>query len=117
MSLKLSVISNNGAYLVDTTDTDDKCQFWLTSNVGITVLLGLSHARDQGAVSLSILLGVSGGALDNGTSLEDAGLLGVLLRKGTFGQSRLVQDALLLECFGNGGDHDEFIKPRSNLKK
>merc|ERR1711892_974362 len=100
---------------VDTTDTDDKCQFWLTSNVGITVLLGLSHARDQGAVSLSILLGVSGGALDNGTSLEDAGLLGVLLRKGTFGQSRLVQDALLLECFGNGGDHDEFIKPRSNL--
>ena len=66
-------------YLVDTTDADDESQFWLGWDVGIAVGLGLSLAGDQVALGLGVLLGVSGGALDDGTALEDAGLLGVLL--------------------------------------
>ena len=64
--------------LVDTTDTNDKGQLWLGVNVCISVLLGLTLALDQSVLGLGVLLGVSGGALDDGTAFQDTGLLGIL---------------------------------------
>ena len=92
-------------YLVDTTDADDESQLWLGWDVGIAVGLGLSLAGDQVALGLGVLLGVSGGALDDGAALEDAGLLGVLLGQGALGKGGLVQNALLLQGFWDGGSH------------
>merc|ERR1739838_589149 len=72
---------------------------------GIAVLLGLTLALDKSILGLGVLLGVSGGALDNGASLQDTGLLGILLSQCTLGQSGLVLNALLLKGFGDSGSH------------
>jgi len=87
--------------LVDTSDSDDESQFWFTIDVGITVSLGLSGTGDQESFLVGVFLGVGSGSLDDGTSLDDISLLGILLGKSSLGQSGLVSNSLLLQSFWN----------------
>ena len=104
--------------LVDTSDSDDKGEFWFTIDVGVTVSLGLSLAGDQKSFLVFVFLGIGSGSLelglikripgifmvsylDDSTSLDDISLLGVLLGKSSLGQSGLVSNSLLLQSFWN----------------
>ena len=51
--------------MVDTSDSDYKCQFWFTIDVSVTVSLGLSLAGDQESFLVGVFLGIGGSSLDN----------------------------------------------------
>lgn len=119
--------------LVDTSDSDDKGEFWFTIDVGVTVSLGLSLAGDQKSFLVFVFLGIGSGSLelglisfleifmvsylDDSTSLDDISLLGVLLGKSSLGQSGLVSNSLLLQSFWNWWCHFEgYERPISYLK-
>lgn len=103
--------------MVDTSDSDDKGEFWFTIDVGVTVSLGLSLAGDQKSFLVFVFLSIGSGSLelglilfleifmvfylDDSTSLDDISLLGVLLGKSSLGQSGLVSNSLLLQSFWN----------------
>ena len=121
--------------LVDTSDSDDKGQFWFTIDVSVTVSLSLSLAGDQKSFLVGVFLGVGGSSLkridnwrpfpemfmvsylDDSTSLDGISLLGVLLSKCSLSQSSLVSNSLLLQSFWNWWCHFEgYERPISYLK-
>merc|ERR1712189_27386 len=89
-SEKLKDLLDTWRDLVDTTDADNKGEFGLSGDIDVSVLFGLTLASDLETLLVSVGLGVRRSALDDSTSLEDSGSLGVLLGEGLFGERGLV---------------------------
>jgi len=92
--------------LVDTSDSDDKGELWLSLDVDVAVLLRLSSSGNVELLLGGVFGSVRSSSLDDRSALERVSLLCVLLSKSSLGKGRLVSLSLLFEGFWDGRSHD-----------